>query len=142
MSRRREKRPGRDATSPPARFPHPYLREIPLPSHLVDEYASRLTVGSLWRTRVGLCRLDRWVHGFEAHDFMYVVGDHMAWVGSDVGIPRDSVALYAGQHCVTESDNGSSVTVPRHTFVIGGARYLVLSLIDFEYVPAGEKETT
>ena len=119
--------------------PHPYVSEVRLPDALTEKYMVNLMPGSLWITTVPLVVDERYSDKrYEQHEYRYLTHDFYAL---DVRRrPAGTVAIYAGQVRVSEEDaRGSIMRIPRHTFLVGGVRYMTLNLA--EYKPAVEVQT-
>ena len=124
-----------EAARVPNLRPHPLYPSVELPSAVVDEYMVALVPGGLFVTKVVLMSDERYSRGYERHEFLYVYHDPYAWQygTSSVVYPAGTLAIYAGQHRVEETGRaGDKMRVPRHTFVIGGVRYLTADLHDFK----------
>lgn len=116
--------------------PHPYVPEVKIPDHLVEVYMVSLVPGALFFTTNPLFVDKRYADSYARHEFFYLHYDPYAAWGQPV-IPIGTMAVYAGQHRVEEVSRTGTDTVrlSRHTFVVGGTRYLTANLTD--YTPAG-----
>jgi hypothetical protein len=111
---------------------HPYVQEVPLASHLVEQYMVSLVPGGLFLTANKLLVDERYdVKRYARHDFSYVYHDPYAWTPSR-SYPVGSIAVYVGQVRVDEqSRTGEHIRPTRHSFIVGGIRYLTANLNDF-----------
>ena len=118
-----------------AKNPYPYTAAIPLPAELEESYNAALVEGSLWTTAVGLRPEDSHRYGaYEPHEYPYLIRDY-GYRPEGGGFPAGTMAVYTGVHRVSEGTHGNIVRIPRHSFLIGGTRYITVNLADF--VPVG-----
>jgi len=119
--------------------PYPYVSEVRLPDALIEKYMVSLVPGSLWLTTVPLVIDERYSDKrYQQHEYRYLMHD---FYSLDVRRhPAGSLAIYAGQVRVTEVDSrGATMRILRHTFLVGGVRYMTLNLT--EYKPVAEVQT-
>lgn len=96
-------------------------------------YSDKLEVGSLWVTTTDLERLNL---GPEyAHpEFPYLTAPHSMFRTSNREFyPKGFPSIYAGSMRVEErARNGQTIRALRHTFILGGARYISRNILDFK----------
>lgn len=115
--------------------PHPLIPSVELPSTVLEDYMVSLVPGGLFVTTVALLPDERYARGYERHEFLYLYHDPYAWQYGTSGMVYQpgTLAIYAGQHRVEETGRaGDKMRIPRHTFVLGGVRYLTANLNNFK----------
>lgn len=112
-------------TRVPEQLPHPYMHSDPADL----EAANRFLPGTLWRTTRPMTRVSRYDGRYRSHEAPYAT---TTW-RPDRELPAGTVAVCLGTLRVTEArHDGSTVSVLRHSFLMGGCRYLVLELSTLE----------
>lgn len=133
--RRRPKVTWKDPVSRiPVAQPLPHIPEVQLAPELAEQYAAALTVGSLWTLSTDVKVMNGYpAPRYKQHEFPYVeVAGYYDYVKLGV---KGTLAVYMGTIRVEEvSNHNRTVSVPRHSFLINGARYLTRDLTLF--VPA------
>lgn len=114
-----------------SKTPHPYLNEVPIIGHHQERWHAALLEGALWVLSVSMRPDDSPTIGrYTAHEYPYLVRDHGYGVGG-VLFPVGTMAVYMGVHRVEESNRGRMTSVPRHSFLVGGSRFITTNLNDF-----------
>jgi hypothetical protein len=96
-------------------------------------YSDKLNVGSLWITTTDLERLDLGP-GYEIPEFPYLSSPHSMFRTSNREFyPKGFPSIYAGSVRAEErARNGQTIRVLRHTFIMGGVRYMTRNILDFK----------
>lgn len=107
--------------------PHPLVPERPIEEYINHEsLKAGMEVGALWFTHCRLSEDKRWVNaGYLPHEFPYI-----AYSAFDKPMfPPQTPAIYMGTVRVEEeSRNGNLTRVLRHSFLIGGRRFLTYDI--------------
>lgn len=107
--------------------PHPLVPERPLEDYINHEsLKAGMEIGALWFTHCRLSEDKRWVNaGYMPHEFPYI-----AYSAFDKPMfPPGTPAIYMGAVRVEEeSRNGNLTRVLRHSFLIGGRRFLTYDI--------------
>jgi hypothetical protein len=110
--------------------PHPYVPQLELPASSMERYRGHLVPGALWFV-VNPLAYERPAANYKSHHHSYLT---RVWEWAPDFKPG-AMAVYAGPVRVEEDNRtGSLVRIERHSFIIGGTRYITAALGDF--VPA------
>jgi hypothetical protein len=112
--------------------PHPLISELPITSYINHESLREgLVVGRLWFTHCRLIEQKRFTQtGHKAHEFPYLEFGHFEKGAIEVATP----AIYAGVVRVEEMSSGGTMTrALRHSFIIGGRRYITANIGKYFY---------
>lgn len=95
-----------------------------------DLWTDNLVIGAMWRLR-GILSVEKYKPDCIPHEFLYAKPyyDGHQLVAPGIVLKEGSIATYMGRARVTEStDNGRTISVLRHTFLISGVRYMINNL--------------
>lgn len=119
--------------------PHPLVVSwAEVPPNMTEIMEQHLVVGSLWQTAVDITSVSGYPSDtYKQHELPYVwaagyqgaghYNTRLATAGSG------TVAVYTGIVRVEEEDRaGRLMQIPRHSFLIGGARYITADLSIFK----------
>lgn len=108
-----------------ANLPHPHFVEVPIAPANMERLRPHLYVGALWRTTHASRPMQSDSRHVQ-HELAYMTEDPWGpkW-------PAGTLVVYTGQVRVEEGRLGDTVRVPRHTFLIGGVRYMTTNLMLF-----------
>jgi len=117
------------------RLPIPYIPDIPIHSVNIQLYKTHLLVGALWHTCENLePDLNYSSVMYNKHELDYLVPN--MWNTTDVRI--GTPCIYLGTVRVEEYVQGGSsmalTRIQRHSFLIGGKRYMIRDLNTFSPV--------
>ena len=108
--------------------PHPFIGEQPIFANNAERWQEALLPGALWSTVQAIAPNPRDYYGknVKQHELSYV----NQWYSGTSAFPAGAVAIYAGTVRVSEEDRGKRtlVSIQRHTFIIGGVRYMTTNL--------------
>lgn len=107
--------------------PHPLVPERPLEEYINHEsLRAAMHQGALWFTHCRLSEDKRYVNaGYMPHEFPYIA---YSAFGNPM-FPPGTPAIYMGTVRVEEeSRNGNLTRVLRHSFLIGGKRYITYDI--------------
>ena len=103
-------------------LPHPLFPEAVLADSQLELRMPYLYIGALWQ--LNLDATPAWADPSHAqHELPYMCAEPYNWKW-----PQGTSAVYTGQVRVEEGRMGDTVRVPRHTFLIGGCRYMTTNL--------------
>lgn len=105
---------------------HPYVggaRDV----DLSPAEAEALTVGSLWTLRALMSVDTRYATSdYVRHEYSYLI--YGGW--GPTAFPAGTPAVYMGTVRVEEDNRGTPIRVLRHTFLVGGCRYMITNVPD------------
>jgi len=118
-----------EAARIPEAGPHPFVGTTDLPENMVDLYNDKLVVGSMWLLSRSMTKDERYKQ-YKQHEFPYLA--EAVWYGGSqpaVPFPIGTLCVYTGTVRVEESNRNSDIVrVLRHTFLVGGSRFMLLDL--------------
>ncbi|HAN16497.1 MAG TPA: hypothetical protein DCP73_13250 [Chloroflexi bacterium] len=107
---------------------HPYWPDRDMSPEEADFMATHLTVGSLWTLRAIMAVDNRYATpDYVKHEYSYLV--YGSW-GAPASFPAGTPAVYVGPVRVEEDNRGNPIRSLRHTFIVGGCRYMVINVMD------------
>lgn len=118
-----------------SRLQYPFSPNLSSPE-VAQILCDHLVPGALWITR-GPLQTEELFGRVEPHEFKYLVPNPYPFPDASC-VPPSTFAVYAGELRVSEVDaRGATRRTPRHTFIIGGARYMTRDLGDFTPIKEG-----
>lgn len=112
------------------------MPETPVAVHHASDYEQSLMPGSLWRVQHPIQALVP-SRQLLSHELRYVIASYADAAAAPGFVPPGTVAVYAGTVRVQEETRDQKiVSINRHTFIIGGVRYMTTNLNLFS--PVGE----
>lgn len=109
--------------------PHPFVGEQLIAAHNVELFQEMLKPGMLWETTQALLPNPPNYYGqnIKQHELSYV---NSTWSLAPTSIQPGTMAIYAGTVRVSEEDRAKHtlISINRHTFIIGGIRYMTTNL--------------
>jgi hypothetical protein len=106
---------------------HPYVPELELTPEQAEFLSLHLTLGSLWTSRAVMSVDKRYTSAdWIRHEYDYLTFG--GWSGTC--FPVGTLAVYAGTVRVEEDNRGTPIRLLRHTFIVGGCRYMVATVME------------
>jgi len=117
-----------DRESSPVMRPRPYIPDVPLTEETSKSFEGQLESGNLFFTTKSLSSQDQ-SRGTIPPPYPYLF-EVWGW-GQTIEVPAGSMAVYSGTIRVEETKGQASIRSLRHSFIIGGKRYITNNLNHF-----------
>lgn len=107
----------------------PHRRDFPLAAEFKAALVGKLVPGQLFRVVLDLHRI---VYDAKVTPHIFPVLESSYWnmTNYECAIKVGAIAMYSSLIRVEEQGNKGIISVPRHTFIINGGRFIINSLID------------